>query len=128
MRVPECQFIFFRILKMRNENFSSFSFFISVENWKQFHNHFSIFLYNKNGGFFNFSFKFSKKKNENENLTNSFKKKIRWKFRFKVRYSILEKKLKFSQDPGQPCLQQKQASRDRHVIHLQVVDLTTTLK
>lgn len=35
-RLTECQFIFLRISKMKNENFSSFSFFIFVENWKQF--------------------------------------------------------------------------------------------
>ena len=103
-----------------------FSFLLKIEN-NFFKIYFSFFCKNENEGFSISFFKLFER-NENENLTNSFKKKIRWKFRFKVRYSILEKKLKFSQDPGQPCLQQKQASRDRHVIHLQVVDLTTTLK
>ena len=43
MLVPEC--LFLRILKMKNENFSSYSVFISVGNWKQFFNPVSTFIF-----------------------------------------------------------------------------------
>ena len=57
-------------LKMKNENFSSFSFFLKIENDfsnPSFKIHFSFFRKNENE---HFSISFLKKKNEN--LTNSF--------------------------------------------------------
>ena len=65
MRVPECQFIFLRTWKIKNEIVRSFSFFISVENWKQFYNtffkiHFSFFYRNENENFSISFFKFSR--------------------------------------------------------------------
>ena len=56
------QFIFLRIWKMENDNFSSFSFFIIAENCKEllarrpiFRNSFFIFIENFSISFFNFS-------------------------------------------------------------------------
>ena len=75
MRVPECQFIFLTILEIRNENFSSFSFVIPVEYWKEFYNPFFkiqfSFSSKKKMKIFRFFFKIFGK-NENENFTNSF--------------------------------------------------------
>ena len=140
MRVPECPFIFLRILKMRNENFGSFSIFISVENWKQLYNPFFFIFHFLKWRFFDFFFQIfeknetrfifsvSQKINKIEILILSsffnFEKKMKIEilwiyflilFRFFLLPLLLRWRPCARQDPDQPCLQRKQASRGQRI-------------
>ena len=84
MRVPKCQFIFRKILKMRNENFSSFSFLLKIEN--NFTIHFSFFCKNENKYFLISFFKFSKKVKMKRNHFWVFKKNGNFVFKFIVQF------------------------------------------
>ena len=145
MRVPECQFIFIRILKMRNENFSSFSFFISVENWKEFNlqpifqNSFFIFLEKWKRRFFDFFFqileKFKFKFNEFKEIEILFLSSL-FKFEKKIHLltffpffllALLFEMTTMSSVRSRSAIFAAEATI-KWLEHLQVVDRATTLK